>query len=72
MTKGQLLALDTPERIKRQFGVGYKVLVEPKTDKLSYDDFINLKKTVIDNIIETFKKYDLIENHESSSRRAIY
>jgi len=36
MTKGQLLALDTPERIKRQFGVGYKILIEPKTDILPF------------------------------------
>ena len=27
MTKGQLLALDTPQNIKKQFGVGYKVLI---------------------------------------------
>jgi ATP-binding cassette subfamily A (ABC1) protein 3 len=30
MTKGQLLALDTPQNIKQQFGVGYKILIEPK------------------------------------------
>lgn len=35
MTKGQLLALDKPENIKNQFGVGYKLLIEPRTDKIS-------------------------------------
>lgn len=39
MTKGQLLAVDTPDQIKKQFGVGYKLLIEPKTDKITYDDF---------------------------------
>lgn len=35
MTKGQLLTLDTPQAIKEQFGVGYKILIEPKTDVIS-------------------------------------
>ena len=35
MTKGQLLALDKPDQIKRQFGVGYKLLIEPKTEAIS-------------------------------------
>jgi ABC-type multidrug transport system ATPase subunit len=35
MTKGQLLALDNPDRIKKQFGVGYKLLIEPKTEVVS-------------------------------------
>lgn len=30
MTKGQLLALDTPYEIKKKFGFGYKLLIEPK------------------------------------------
>ena len=29
MTRGKLLSLDTPSEIKRQFGFGYKILVEP-------------------------------------------
>ena len=32
MTKGQLLALDKPDQIKKQFGVGYKLLIEPRDD----------------------------------------
>lgn len=35
MTKGQLLTLDTPQAIKEQFGVGYKILIEPKTDVIT-------------------------------------
>jgi hypothetical protein len=30
MTKGQLLALDTPFQIKKKYGFGYKLLIEPK------------------------------------------
>jgi len=51
MTKGQLLALDTPEKIKRQFGVGYKLLIEPKTDKISSENFLALKEREINPII---------------------
>lgn len=43
MTKGQLLALDNPEQIKAQFGVGYKLLIEPKTESISSDQFVTLK-----------------------------
>jgi ABC-type multidrug transport system ATPase subunit len=39
MTKGQLLTLDTPQAIKEQFGVGYKILIEPRTDVISMQDF---------------------------------
>ena len=31
MSHGKLLALDTPFNIKKQFGVGYNLLIEPKT-----------------------------------------
>jgi len=54
MTKGQLLALDTPERIKRQFGVGYKLLIEPKMDLCSVEEFELLKTNAISKIIESF------------------
>ena len=43
MTKGVLLTLDTPQAIKEEFGVGYKILIEPKTDIISMDDFKGLK-----------------------------
>ena len=51
MTKGKLLTLDTPESIKRQFGVGYKILIEPKLDAISAEDFQEMKKNQIDPII---------------------
>ena len=37
MTKGELLAIDTPQAIKEQFGVGYKVMIEPRTEVISMD-----------------------------------
>lgn len=32
MSHGRLLALDTPYNIKKQFGVGYNLNIEPKCD----------------------------------------
>ena len=72
LTKGQLLALDTPDNIKRQFGVGYKLLIEPKTDKISSSEFISLRSKHIDVIIEEFKQFDVNENHESSVKKLIF
>jgi len=43
MTKGQLLALDTPYNIKKQFGVGYKLMIEPKIDKIDMNSFGEMK-----------------------------
>ena len=34
MTKGKLLTLDQPENIKKKYGVGYKLMFEPKLDKI--------------------------------------
>jgi len=44
MTKGQLLALDTPNNIKKQFGVGYKLMIEPKIEKIDMSSFANMKQ----------------------------
>ena len=44
MTHGQLLALDTPYNIKKQFGVGYKLMIEPRTDVLDLNDFQKMVK----------------------------
>ena len=46
MTKGQLLALDTPEKIKQKFGVGYKVLIEPKTELITIEEFRQQKQVI--------------------------
>lgn len=51
MTKGQLLALDNPANIKKQFGVGYKLLVEPRSDQLDSEQFMEIKKNEIDPIM---------------------
>jgi len=50
MTSGQLLALDNPESIKKQFGVGYKLLIEPKTEVLKGMDFVDLYNNEISPI----------------------
>lgn len=74
MTKGQLLALDTPEQIKKQFGVGYKLLVEPKTENISATDFATLKLQQLDPIIlsENNKDVGITENGDSTYKKVIY
>lgn len=74
MTKGQLLALDTPFEIKKQFGLGYKILIEPKTDIITTDDFLNLKQKLIDNIIlsKENKAKGVSESSDSTQKKLIY
>ncbi len=42
MSHGKLLALDTPLGIKKRYGVGYNLLIEPK-DPSKLQEFIDLK-----------------------------
>lgn len=37
MSHGKLVVLDTPSRIKKMFGVGYNIFVEPKHSNLIAD-----------------------------------
>ena len=72
MTKGQLLALDSPSNIKKQFGVGYKLLIEPKTEYINSQDFIAMKQNEVDPLLDSYKQHEITENHESSSKKLIY
>ena len=75
MTHGQLLALDTAENIKRQFGVGYKVLLEPRRDNanaLSLDEFATLFETKIQPYMATFERNELQLNSDSTGKKIIY
>ena len=72
MTKGQLLALDSPGNIKKQFGVGYKLLIEPKTDMISSEDFIQMANDEVDPLMLQYKQYEVTLNHESSAKKLIY
>ena len=74
MTKGLLLALDKPDSIKKQFGVGYKILIEPKTDVISPIDFDLIKNSEIDPIIlaPEYVERGIQENTDSTSKKLIY
>lgn len=68
LTKGQLLALDKPEGIKKQFGVGYKLIIEPKYDQINIDAFGEAKYTDIDPILLSTESlnYGVKENNDST------
>ncbi len=68
LTKGQILALDSPSNIKKRFGVGYKILIEPK---LASDQF-KLKSSADSLLTPYFQPCEMAENNESSSKKLIY
>lgn len=68
LTKGQILALDSPSNIKKRFGVGYKILIEPK----QCSDQSNLKSEVDSLLMPYFQSCEMMENNESSSKKLIY
>ena len=74
MTKGKLLSLDTPEAIKKQFGVGYKILIEPKTDIIQTEEFLKLKESDFDPIILSPENQEkqIQENSDSTPKKLIY
>jgi len=72
MTKGQLLALDTPANIKKQFGVGYKIIIEPKPAVLNQQQFVELLANEIKPLMESYKEHQIIENSDSTLKKAIY
>jgi len=43
MTHGKLLQIDSPDNIKKQFGVGFKLIIEPKADKIDLKEFTSMK-----------------------------
>jgi len=73
MTKGQLLALDTPYNIKKQFGVGYKLMIEPKIDKIDMTSFGGMKQQ-FDAIIlsEGNRQVGIQANDESTEKKLMY
>ena len=54
MSRGKLLALDTPFNIKKRFGVGYNLLIEPKGPE-HVQEFLQIKpeidRIVLDSVI---------------------
>jgi len=73
MTKGQLLALDRPQQIKEQFGEGYKLLIEPKTDVISMEQFAKMKPEIDSVIFQGGHTItNMKESQDSTSKKLIY
>ena len=70
MTKGKVLTLDTPDNIKKEFGVGYELIIEPIADKVSHDDF-RLMKPEIENTLKK-QHIELYESSDSTYKRLIF
>lgn len=39
MKKGKIYSLDSPDNIKKEFGVGYKLIIEPKISRITVNEF---------------------------------
>ena len=73
MTKGKLLALDTPLNIKNNFGVGYKLIIEPN-QQTSEDRFSKLKEEYLDpTVLSQVNKDNLVKEHsESNDKKYVF
>ena len=71
MTKGKLLALDTPNGIKKQFGFGYKLIIEPK-QHTSLDRLRELKLNTIEMLPQINQISGFTENTDSTDKRLVY
>lgn len=74
MTHGQLLALDKPENIKKQFGVGYKLLIEPNYEHFSVESFSQFQKSSLNPIIlkKDLTRVGVKESNDSTPKKLIY
>jgi hypothetical protein len=66
--------LDRPDEIKKQFGVGYKLIIEPKSDQINPDAFAEAKLREIDPVLFSVESqnYGVKENNDSTSKKLIY
>ena len=71
MSKGKILALDTPFAIKKQFGVGYNLLIEPRAT-LSFNEFQNLKPDIDRIVSDESIIQGVIESQDSSDKKFMY
>jgi len=70
MTKGQILASDTPEAIKQKYGFGYKLLIEA----VGNNELTHLKSDFIEPAVLTHHNmnHGVKENSDSTPKQLIY
>ncbi len=71
MSKGKILALDTPFAIKKQFGVGYNLLIEPRAT-IEFSQFTKLKPDLDRIVSDDDIIQGVIESHDSSDKKYMY
>jgi len=74
MTKGSILTVDKPDGIKVKFGIGYKLLIEPRPGEITKEELDQLKTSALDEIIcgGENARNGIVENQDSTSRKLIY
>jgi len=73
MTHGKILTIDTPFHIKRQFGIGYNLLIEPKAHGQEAMLAFERSKHALDSIILYSSIISgVLESQESTQRKLIY
>jgi ATP-binding cassette subfamily A (ABC1) protein 3 len=69
MSHGRLLALDTAFNIKKQFGVGYNLSIEPKCDLAT---FVSMKGDLDNLILRLSGILGVEESSDSTNKKYIY
>ena len=69
MSHGRLLALDTAFNIKKQFGVGYNLSIEPKCDLAT---FVSIKGDLDNLILRVSGIIGVEESSDSTNKKYIY
>jgi len=72
MSHGKLLALDTPFNIKKRFGVGYNLLIEPKSQQY-LEQFLQSKRAMDEVILnpDVILKLSLLLLDHQGNRREL-
>lgn len=73
LTRGKFLSLNQPQKIKEQFGVGYKLMIQPQTHIITMEQFKHLKQNIDKAIFNGECTIpSLRESKDSTSKKLIY
>ena len=73
MSHGKVIALGTPDRIKREFGVGYNVFVEQRASQNLRGPELSEKLRTVDRIFLNRAGFEgIVKSPDSSDKNSLF
>ena len=73
MSHGKVIALGTPDRIKKEFGVGYNVFVEQRATQNLTGPELSEKLRIVDRIFLNRAGFEgIVKSQDSSDKNSLF